>query len=115
MLLSAVGLYGVVAYAVTQRTREIGVRVALGATPEEIRRLVIGHGLRLTAAGVVIGLVGAAGGVRFMRTLLYGVGPFDLTTFVSITLVLMAVAALASAVPARRALLIDPMEALRAE
>jgi len=115
LLLSAVGLYGVVAYAVTQLTREIGVRVALGATPEEIRRLVIGHGLRLTAAGVVIGLVGAAGGVRFMRTLLYGVGPFDLTTFVSITLVLMAVAALASAVPARRALRIDPMEALRAE
>jgi len=115
LLLSAVGLYGVVAYAVTQRTREIGVRVALGARPEEIRRLVVGHGLRLAAAGVAIGLVGAAGGARLIRGLLYGVGPLDLATFVGITVILLAVAALASAVPARRALGIDPMEALRAE
>ena len=115
LLLSAVGLYGVVAYAVSQRTREIGVRVALGARPEEIRRLVVGHGVRLATIGIAIGLAGAAAVVGMMRGLLYGVAPLDVTTFVSIAVVLLAVAALASLVPAHRALRIDPMDALRAE
>ena len=115
LALSVVGLYGVVAYAVTQRTREIGVRITLGAQPNDVRRLVIGHGLRLTALGVLVGVAGAAASVRSLDSLLYGIGPSDPTTFIVATIVLVAVAVVASIVPARRALRIDPMEALRAD
>jgi predicted permease len=115
LMLATVGLYGIVAYGVTQRTREIGVRIALGAEPSAVARLVIGSGLRLTVAGVVIGAAAAFGATRALSGMLFGVSTADPTTFVGITLVVAAVALLASYIPARRALAMDPVEALRAD
>jgi hypothetical protein len=115
LVLSAVGLYGVIAYSVTQRTREIGVRVALGADAASVRRLVVGDGLRLTTVGVVLGVVAAAVSTRVLAHLLYGVGPLDPTSFVAIVGLVVAIAFVASWVPARRAVRIDPTEALRAD
>jgi predicted permease len=115
LVLSSAGLYGVIAYSVTQRTREIGVRVALGAAPRNIMRLVVGNGLGLAGAGVAIGLVGALAATRALRGLLYGVTPGDPVTLGGIALLVGAIAVLASYVPARRALRIDPTEALRAD
>jgi len=115
LLLAAIGVYGVVAYAVAQRTREIGVRVALGADKGDVLRLVVGRGLGLTAAGVALGVLGAAGFTRVLRSQLYGVSPFDPLSFVLTTLLLVAVTLLASYVPARRAMKVDPMVALRHE
>ena len=115
LMLTAVGLYGVVAYAVTHRTREIGIRVALGAQPASVSRLVIGHGLRLTAVGLVIGLAGAAFTTRALASLLYGVNPLDPLTFAAIIVLLIITTTIAAYVPVRRALRIDPTEALRAE
>ncbi len=115
LVLTAVGLYGVVAYAVTHRTREIGIRVALGAPPGAVSRLVLGQGLRLTAVGLVIGLVGAAFATRALTTMLIGVNPLDPLTFVAITVLLLATTLLAAYVPTRRALRVDPTEALRAD
>lgn len=113
LVLAAVGLYGVIAYSVNQRTREIGVRVALGAEPSAVMGLVLGGGIKLAAAGVVIGAVVAAGTTRVLRRMLYGVGPGDPWTFVVIGVVVGGVAILASWVPARRALRVEPVEALR--
>ncbi|NMO23319.1 ABC transporter permease [Pyxidicoccus fallax] len=115
LVLAGVGLYGVLAYSVSQRTRELGIRVALGATDGQLVWLVVGHGLRLAAVGVVLGLAGAAVLARSLSGLLYGVGAFDVFTFVAVPSLLGAVALLASWLPARRALSVPPHEALRAE
>jgi putative ABC transport system permease protein len=115
LVLSAVGLYGVIAYSVTQRTREIGVRVALGADSRSVQRLVVGAGLRLTASGVVVGVAAALASTRLLSGLLHGVSPADPASFTAIALLVIVVALLASYLPARRAVLIDPIAALRAE
>ena len=115
LVLSAVGLYGVIAYTVTQRTREIGVRVALGADRRSVERLVVGAGLRLASLGLVIGVGGAMASTRLLSGLLYGVSPVDPLSFAAIAVLLVAIALLASYVPARRAVRIDPVAALRAE
>jgi putative ABC transport system permease protein len=115
LTLAAIGLYGVISYSVAQRTREIGVRVALGAEPSAVARLVVGSGARLAIAGVVIGAAASVGATRALSGLIYGVSSTDPLTFIAITLIVGAIALLASYVPARRALSIDPIEALRAD
>lgn len=115
VLLAAVGLYGVLGYAVALRTREIGVRVALGATAADIAALVVGGTARLAAAGALLGLAGAAALTRVLRGLLFGVSPADPATFGAVVATLGAVALLASFIPARRAARIDPVRALRQE
>src|SRR6185295_8471047 len=107
--------YGVVAYSVSLRTREMGVRVALGARRADVMALVVGGGLRLTLAGVAGGAALAAVLTRALRGLLAGVSPTDAPTFLSVALLMAAVAALASYLPARRAARVDPMTALRSE
>ncbi|MGE0158907.1 MAG: ABC transporter permease [Gemmatimonadales bacterium] len=113
LLLASVGTYGVMAHSVAERNREIGIRMAMGAEPESVRGLVLRQGATLAAAGLVLGVIGALGLTRFLGTQLYDVGTTDLTTFVSVPLVLGAVALLACYVPARRATRVDPVEALR--
>jgi len=113
--LSAVGVYGVIAYLVSQGTRELGIRMALGATPAGILRLIVGHGMGIAAVGVCAGLMGALALTRFMRNLLLGVAPLDPATFVAVAVLLTAVALAASYLPARRAARIDPMVSLRSE
>src|SRR5256886_3878912 len=115
LLLAAIGVYGVVAYAVAQRTHEIGVRVALGAEQRDVLRLVVGRGLGLTAGGGALGGLGAAGLTRGLRSQLYGGGAFDPLSFALTALLLVAVALLASYLPARRATRVDPMVAFRHE
>ena len=115
LTLAAVGVYGVMAYSVDRRTREIGVRIALGATPQSVFRLVLGQALRLVGVGVVIGLVAAGGLTRLLETLLYETKPLDPWTFAATAVLLIFVAALASYVPARRGTRVAPVEALRAE
>lgn len=115
LLVSTVGLYGVIAYSVAQRTREIGVRVALGADRRSVERLVVGAGLRLTALGVAIGLAGALGSTRLLSGMLYGVGPVDPLSFGATALLVVAISLGASYAPARRAVRIDPVAALRAD
>ena len=115
LLLGAIGLYGVMAYVVTLRTRELGLRVALGATPRSVAAMMTRQGLTLTAAGIVGGMVLFAVVSRFLRAFLYGVSPGDIVSLVGASLLLTAVAALASWVPARRASGVDPAMTLRAE
>jgi ABC-type antimicrobial peptide transport system permease subunit len=115
LVLSAVGLYGSISYSVGQRTREIGVRVALGADARAITGLVVGDGLRLAAAGALIGGIGAAVATRTLTTMLYGVTASDPLTFAAIVVLVVGIALLAAYVPARRASRIDPTEALRAD
>jgi predicted permease len=115
LFLGAVGVYGVISYVVSQRTREIGVRMALGAEQEDVRRMVLKQGGTLAGAGVVVGLIMASLLTRLMASLLYGVSPIDLPTFGAVALALSAIALLASYLPARRASSVDPVMALRAE
>ncbi len=115
MLLGTVGIYGVVSYTVAQRTHEIGVRMALGAGTGNVLSLIVGHALKLTIIGVVVGLPAAFVLSRLTESLLFGVTPTDPATFVAIPLLLVAAATLASYIPARRATKIDPVIALRYE
>jgi ABC-type antimicrobial peptide transport system permease subunit len=113
--LAAIGIYGVIAYLVTQSTRELGIRMALGATPHGILLLILRHGLGVALLGVGAGVAGAFALTRFMRNLLFGVDAADPATFATVSLLLTAVAAAASYFPARRAARIDPMVSLRSE
>lgn len=115
LILASVGIYGVISYSVAQRTREFGVRMALGAGTADVLRLVLGRGLRLTLGGLLIGLIGAVALTRFMSALLFGVTPTDPVTFVIVPAVLALVALAASYLPARRATRVDPLNALRYE
>jgi putative ABC transport system permease protein len=110
-----VGIYGVISYAVTQRTRELGIRVALGAIEGRIVTMVVGEGLRLAMIGIAIGAVAAVFAARSLRTLVFGVATTDVSTYASVAAVLIAVALAAAYVPARRASRVDPLEALRGE
>lgn len=115
LVLASVGIYGVISYSVTQRTREIGIRMALGAERTSVFGMVVRQGVALAAAGIVIGLVGAFGSTRILRTFLYNVRPSDPLTFCSVCVLLTGVAILASWIPARKATRIDPTVALREE
>jgi len=115
LVLGIVGIYGVIAYAVTQRTREIGIRMALGAQPAGLRKMFVRHGLVLAGIGAVIGLGAAAGLTRLMSSLLFGVKALDPLTYAGVAAILIAAATLASYLPARRATRVDPLDALRAE
>jgi ABC-type antimicrobial peptide transport system permease subunit len=115
LLLGVVGIYGAIAYMVIQRTREIGVRVALGAQHGQIRRRFVGHGMALAAIGIGVGLAASVGLTRFMASLLFGISPVDGTTYAAVALVLLTASALASYIPAHRATSIDPIDALRAD
>jgi ABC-type antimicrobial peptide transport system permease subunit len=113
LLLAVAGIYGVMSYTVAQRRREIGVRVALGATRSQVFRIVVGEGLITTSAGVLLGVIGAFGLTRTVSGLLFGVTPTDPLTFAGVILLLALVALLACYVPARRAMRVEPIEALR--
>jgi hypothetical protein len=115
LLLGVVGIYGVIAYSVSQRTREIGIRMALGAQARALTRMFVQHGLRLTAIGVVLGVVAAIAVMRLMSTLLFKVSPVDPVTYVTVCIGLLVPAWLASYLPSRRVATVDPVEALRSE
>jgi putative ABC transport system permease protein len=113
LLLTAAGIFGVLSYLVTQRTREVGLRMALGAQPEEVLQVIVDHGLRLVLLGLCIGVAAALVVTRWMSSVLFDVKPTDPLTFAAVAVLLMAVAFLASYIPARRAMRVDPMVALR--
>jgi putative ABC transport system permease protein len=115
LLLGAVGLYGVISYVVGQRRKEIGVRMALGARVEQVARMVVRQSLWLAVSGVAVGVAAALAVTRFLRTLLFEVSPSDPLTILGVSLLLIAVALLASWLPARRATRVDPMVTLRSE
>jgi ABC-type antimicrobial peptide transport system permease subunit len=113
LLLAAVGLYGVMSYSVDRRTREIGIRMALGAQARQVRRLVMVEGLAITTIGLAAGLIAAFAGTRFVESFLYGVAPTDLTAFATGALLLILVALVSNYLPSRRASLTDPLNAIR--
>jgi putative ABC transport system permease protein len=115
LVLACIGIYGVMAYAVVQRTQEIGVRMAVGAQPAAVLRMIMGHGFRMTLAGVAIGLAGALASSRLLTSLLFQVSAIDPVVFLFASLLLVGMAILATFLPARRATRIDPMRALRVE
>jgi len=113
--LAAIGVYGVLSYSVSQRVQEIGVRLALGAERRDVLRLIVGQGMKLAAGGVIGGLIGAFAITPIIRTLLFNVTPTDPISFVGVSLFLTLIAVLASYIPARRAMAVDPIIALRNE
>jgi ABC-type antimicrobial peptide transport system permease subunit len=115
IVLAIVGVYGVLSYSVSQRTQEFGVRMALGATPRDVRRMMIRQGMTLAAWGIALGAVGALAITRIIGSLLYNVTPTDPVSFGGVIGLMLAVAAAAAYLPARRATMVDPMVALRAE
>jgi hypothetical protein len=115
LLLGLIGIYGVISYSVSQRTREIGIRMALGVNHADVRRMFVRHGLVLAGIGIAVGIAVAAGLARLMASLLFNVSPLDAVTYVAVSLVLAFAAVLASYVPARRAAALNPVQALRAE
>ncbi len=115
LLLGVIGIYGVISYAVSERRREIGIRLAVGAAPGELKKMFVGSGLKLAGAGAAIGLVTAVALTRLMKSLLFGISPLDPPTYAGVAVFLAVAAVLASYVPARRAARVDPVEALRAE
>ena len=114
VLLGALGIYGVLSYAVVRRTREIGIRMALGGRPGHIRSMILVQGLRLVGTGILVGLILAYVVARLFATLLFGVQPTDAPIYALVTLILVAVSVVAAYVPARRATRIDPIDSLRA-
>jgi ABC-type antimicrobial peptide transport system permease subunit len=115
LILAAIGIYGLMAYSVQQRTQEMGIRMALGADRARIRNLVVWHGMRLALAGVIIGLGAAFGLTRLIASFLFGVKAYDPIVFIAVPVILTGVALLATWMPATRASHLDPMEALRVE
>jgi putative ABC transport system permease protein len=115
VILGAVGIYGVLAYNVTRRTQEIGVRMAIGAEAKKVRRMVVAQGGRVALIGVAIGVVVALWVTRVLGSLLFGIGAIDVPTFIAMSALMLSVALLASYLPARRASAVDPMQSLRAE
>jgi ABC-type antimicrobial peptide transport system permease subunit len=115
LLLGAVGLYGVLSYVVAGRTREIGVRMALGATARQVRRMVVGHGARVVGLGIALGVPAALLSARTLRGLLFGVAPADAATYGATAVLMLAIGLAASYVPARRASRVDPCVSLRNE
>jgi ABC-type antimicrobial peptide transport system permease subunit len=115
LLLGLVGIYGVISYSVSQRTREIGIRMALGASQQTVRQMFVRHGLLLTSMGVACGLVAALAVTRLMTALLFEVSPLDPATYGAVSALLAGAALLASYLPARRATRIDPSDALRSQ
>jgi ABC-type antimicrobial peptide transport system permease subunit len=115
LLLATLGLYGVLAYSVTQRTRELGLRMAVGAQRSDLLQMVLNNGLKLAAIGVFLGITGGIAGARLIASLLFGVAPTDVPTFIGVGAVLFIAALAASYVPALRATKVDPMVALRYE
>jgi putative ABC transport system permease protein len=115
LILAVVGLYGLIAYAVTRRTHEIGIRMALGAQPTDVLRSILNQGMLLTLAGLAIGGLGSVAFVRLLKTLLYGVNANDGTTYATVGILLVVVTLIAVYVPARRASKVDPMVSLRYE
>jgi putative ABC transport system permease protein len=113
LALATMGTYGVISFAAAQRTREIGIRVALGATRQDVVRLVVGQGVGIAAVGAMLGLAGALAATRVLRSLLYGVAPSDPVTFAGIVVILVSAVLAASWLPARRAMRVQPAEALR--
>jgi ABC-type antimicrobial peptide transport system permease subunit len=115
LLLGIIGIYGVIAYSVSQRTREIGIRMALGVEQRDLRRMFLRHGFVLAGVGVAVGIGVAAALMRLMVSMLYRVSPLDVTTYAGVSFVLFAAAMIASYLPARRAASLNPVDALRAE
>jgi ABC-type antimicrobial peptide transport system permease subunit len=115
LLLGLVGLYGVIAYIVAQRRREVGIRMALGAAGGDVQRMFVWRGLQLVGIGLIVGIAAAATVTRFLSSLLFGVSTFDAATYTAVALALSGVALLATWLPARQASLVDPATALRAE
>jgi ABC-type antimicrobial peptide transport system permease subunit len=115
LILASVGIYGLMSHSVEQRTQELGVRLSLGASPHDILKLILGHAMKLTTLGVLIGVLGGLGLTRLLSSLLFGVNPTDPMTFVVVSLILSAVAFIAAYIPTRRAMAVNPVIALRSE